>query len=164
MLQLLLLFIFALPLCTVSTPVDRPFELQRRSCPPFWYSFNGRCYKYVATTMTWADAELHCLSQRANLVSIRNQAENNFVKTLIRNFDHSEGLTWIGLSDVHKERRWLWSDGCPARYFFWAAGEPNNNQNVEHCVHSNFGPQKRWNDVRCSAVYPSVCATRVNCV
>uniref|UniRef100_A0A4W6EZU1 C-type lectin domain-containing protein n=1 Tax=Lates calcarifer TaxID=8187 RepID=A0A4W6EZU1_LATCA len=85
---------------------------KRGNCPMFWFSFNGRCYKYVSTRLTWADAELQCRSERANLVSIHSLQERNFVKDLIKNFDNAEGRTWIGLSDIHKENRWMWSDGC----------------------------------------------------
>uniref|UniRef100_A0A3P9BJ16 C-type lectin domain-containing protein n=1 Tax=Maylandia zebra TaxID=106582 RepID=A0A3P9BJ16_9CICH len=51
-----------------------------RSCPLFWYSFNRRCYKYVATHMSWADAELYCESQRANLVSIHSEEEEELAR------------------------------------------------------------------------------------
>ncbi|XP_034561087.1 lactose-binding lectin l-2-like [Notolabrus celidotus] len=156
--MLLLLFTSVLTLGAVSPSDDHVFRLQRGGCPMFWYNFNGRCYKYISTHMTWADAELHCLSQGANLVSIHSQAENDFVKTLIKNFDHAQGWTWIGLSDIHKEGRWMWSDGCLARFFFWGAGEPNNLGN-EDCVHTSH----RWNDCACSSRYPSVCASRKNC-
>uniref|UniRef100_A0A3B4ZP06 C-type lectin domain-containing protein n=1 Tax=Stegastes partitus TaxID=144197 RepID=A0A3B4ZP06_9TELE len=82
----------------------------RGSCPMFWYSFNGRCYKYLASPMSWADAQLHCMSLRANLVSIHSQQEQNFVNSLIRNFDPAVRFTWIGLNDIYKEGRWMWSD------------------------------------------------------
>uniref|UniRef100_A0A3B3IA13 C-type lectin domain-containing protein n=1 Tax=Oryzias latipes TaxID=8090 RepID=A0A3B3IA13_ORYLA len=74
--------------------------LLRGNCPMFWYSYGGRCYKYVATSMTWGDAELHCVSQNANLVSVHSLKEDNLVKMLIRNFDPAEAPTWIGLSDT----------------------------------------------------------------
>uniref|UniRef100_A0A8C6SG75 C-type lectin domain-containing protein n=1 Tax=Neogobius melanostomus TaxID=47308 RepID=A0A8C6SG75_9GOBI len=110
-------------------------------CPPFGYSFDGRCYKYVATDMTWADAELYCVSQRANLVSIHSLEENNFVKSLIQNFDHSEGHTYIGLSDLHKEGAWMWSDGSLVDFALWHPAQPDNTQAFEHCV-PNFKPLK----------------------
>ncbi|CAB1436206.1 unnamed protein product [Pleuronectes platessa] len=105
--MILLLLLFTLTLGAVS-PSDGPeVKLQRGNCPMFWYSFNNRCYKYVATQMTWADAELYCVSEGANLVSIHSLEEENFVKALIKNFDHAEGYTWIGLSDLHKEGSWM---------------------------------------------------------
>ncbi|CAG5891561.1 unnamed protein product [Menidia menidia] len=88
-------------------------------------------------------AELYCLSEGANLVSIHSQEESNFVKSLIKNFDPNEGYTWIGLSDLHYDGKWMWSDGSKAGYFIWSTGEPTNWQGMEHCVHTNYGPDPK---------------------
>ncbi|XP_073319720.1 lactose-binding lectin l-2-like [Pagrus major] len=161
--MLLFLFLFGLALGAVSSSDDHQVQLQRGGCPMFWYSFNGRCYKYVATQLTWADAELYCVSEGANLVSIHSLEEQNFVKSLIKNFDHSEGRTWVGLSDIHKEGRWMWSDGCAVDFVFWDAREPNNGGGNEDCVHNNYDEDLKWNDHQCSATYASVCASRITC-
>ncbi|XP_031698123.1 lactose-binding lectin l-2-like [Anarrhichthys ocellatus] len=120
-------------------------------------------YKYVATDLTWADAEIHCVGEGANLVSIHSLEEQNLVKFLIKNFDPAEGQTWIGLSDIHKEGAWLWSDGSSANFFFWHRGEPNNVEGRKHCVHTNFDPKLRWNDIPCSHKLHFVCASRTIC-
>ncbi len=156
-------FLFGLALGAESPAEEHPVRLQRGSCPLFWFGFNGRCYKYVATPLTWADAELSCVSQGGNLVSIHSVEEQNFIRTLIKNFDHSERPTWIGLSDIHKEGSWMWSDGCRVKFVYWAPGEPNNYRGNENCAHVNFAPYQKWNDVACSYSYPSVCASRIFC-
>ena len=161
--MLLFLFLFGLALGAESPSGDHEMKLQRGNCPMFWFSFNGRCYKYVATRKTWADAELHCVSEKANLVSIHSLEEHNFIKSLIKNFDHAEGFTWIGLSDTQKEGGWMWSDGCAVDFVFWNSGEPNNEKGNENCVHNNFGTDLKWNDRPCSLTYPSVCASRILC-
>ncbi|XP_060916099.1 lactose-binding lectin l-2-like [Labrus mixtus] len=158
----LFLFLFALALGAVSSSDPDQKRIQSRGCPLFWYNFNGRCYKYISTPTTWADAELYCLSLSANLVSIHSLEEQNFVKSLIRNYDHTEEWTWIGLTDIHKEGKWMWSDGCQAKYFFWRTGEPNNAHG-EDCVHTNFDTEQKWNDLSCSVLIPYVCASRINC-
>ncbi|CAK6969850.1 lactose-binding lectin l-2-like [Scomber scombrus] len=161
----LFLFLFGLALGTESPSSDRPLMLHRGNCPPFWFSFKGRCYKYVATRVTWADAELYCLSEKANLVSMHSLEEQNFVKSLIKNFDHTEGITWIGLNDVHKEGRWMWSNGCAVDFVFWNSKQPDNALGNEHCVHAKSYTENRlnWNDLQCSLTYPSVCASRILC-
>ncbi|XP_010733047.2 lactose-binding lectin l-2 [Larimichthys crocea] len=159
--MLLFLFMFGVTLGAVS-PLDE-VKLQRGSCPMFWFSFSGRCYKYISTCVTWADAELYCVSQKANLVSIHTLEEHHFVKELIRNSDHSERPTWIGLSDIHKEGKWMWSDGSAVDFVFWNTNEPNNNGGHENCVQNNYDTAQKWNDARCSDNLPSVCAYRITC-
>ncbi|CAK6949579.1 lactose-binding lectin l-2-like [Scomber scombrus] len=161
--MLLFLFLFGLALGAESPSSDHEMKLQRGNCPLFWFTFNNRCYKYVSTLMNWADAELYCVSEKANLVSIHSQEEQNFVKSLINNFDHAEGRTWIGLSDKQKEETWMWSDGCAVDFVFWYSGEPNNIGGNENCVHNNHEEDEKWNDVECTFTYPSVCASRMLC-
>ena len=43
-----LLLLLGLALGTVHTAPLAEMKLQRGNCPMFWYSFNERCYKYVA--------------------------------------------------------------------------------------------------------------------
>ena len=128
----------------------------------FWYSFNNHCYRYVSTMMAWADAEFHCLSHGANLVSIHSLEEENFVKMLIRNFDPAEGRTWIGLSDAQKNGRWFWSDGSKISFTDWAAGQPDNHGGLEHCGEINFAA-KKWNDWPCSLMCSFICKSRPVC-
>ncbi|XP_033980586.1 lactose-binding lectin l-2-like [Trematomus bernacchii] len=161
--MLAFLFLLGLALGAVS-PEELAEEPQQNSCPQFWSAFNCRCYKYISTHLAWADAELHCVSLGGNLVSIRSQEEENFVKTLIKSFDPAQGYTWNGLNDIHKEGRWMWSDGCAAKFVSWSSGQPTNYGGNEHCVHTNFGSVKKWNDEPCSATSPSVCASRITCV
>ncbi|KAM9340266.1 lactose-binding lectin l-2-like [Symphorus nematophorus] len=116
--MLLFLFLFGLALGAESEVQsdDPAVEVVRGSCPDFWSSFNNTCYKYISTHFTWADAELHCVSEGANLVSIHTMEERNFIKALIKNFDPADGHTWIGLSDVHKEGKWMCFNGRCYKY------------------------------------------------
>jgi len=155
----LFFFLLCLALGAVSPSAERELVLERNSCSLFWFSFNGRCYKYIATKMTWIDAELHCVSKGGNLVSIHSQEEQKFVQHLIKSFDPAEGFTWIGLTDCQKDGAWLWTDGTPFDFTFWNEGEPNNFGGSEACVHTNWSTDKKWNDAECSSEYSFVCAT-----
>uniref|UniRef100_A0A3Q0STL8 C-type lectin domain-containing protein n=1 Tax=Amphilophus citrinellus TaxID=61819 RepID=A0A3Q0STL8_AMPCI len=162
--MILLLFLFGLALGAESPSDDNKVKLQLgNGCPMFWWNYNDRCYKYVATHMTWADAEIYCLSEGANLVSVHSEDEHNFVKSLIQNFDHAGGLTWIGLSDKHKEGTWMWSDGCPLHFVNWSPTQPDNEGGNENCGHTNVVIDKKWNDYKCDIALPSVCATHTTC-
>uniref|UniRef100_A0A8C8DR28 C-type lectin domain-containing protein n=1 Tax=Oryzias sinensis TaxID=183150 RepID=A0A8C8DR28_9TELE len=124
--------------------VESSGTLLRGNCPMFWYSYGDRCYKYVATPMTWGNAELHCVSQNANLM-------------LIQNFDPAEAFTWIGLSDAQEEGGWLWSDGTKVDFQAWDPPQPDNWDGDENCGNTNFGINKEWNDFPCRHTYSFVC-------
>ena len=46
------------PLTQPST--DSDMKLERGSCPLYWYSYGTSCYRYVASKLMWAQAELSC--------------------------------------------------------------------------------------------------------
>ncbi|XP_018523590.1 lactose-binding lectin l-2-like [Lates calcarifer] len=158
--MMLLLFLFGLTLGAVSPSDEREVKLQRGNCPMFWFSFNGRCYKYFATRVGWSDAALQCLSQRASLVSIHSLEEQNFVNFLIKNFDHAEGPTWIGLSD-RIDKKWMWSDGAPLNFTLWNGEQPKPAG--EYCAYTNYGGDVKWKHQPCGYSYAYVCASRIDC-
>lgn len=126
----------------------------------FWYSFSGRCYKYVATQMNWADAELHCVSLKANLVSIHSPEENTFIQNMLQSYTLEQEYTWIGLSDLHKEGAWMWSDGSPVDFELWGRDQPDNAKALEDCVEYNWAGEPKWNDCWCSNTFPFICVAR----
>ena len=50
-------------------------------CPSGWTEWNRRCYKAVRQPLSWLEARKRCrrMADTADLVSIINQRENNFV-------------------------------------------------------------------------------------
>ncbi|KAJ8337036.1 hypothetical protein SKAU_G00382560 [Synaphobranchus kaupii] len=127
-------------------------------CPKEWEKHKGYCYQYVSQARSWIDAELHCLSLGGNLASQHSQ-EDHFFLLVLQMYSGAKGPFWIGLSDVHKEGAWLWSDGSRVDFTVWNFGEPNSSGGNEDCVHSNFGDGD-WNDSLCHRKYPFVCSLR----
>uniref|UniRef100_A0A3B3IE10 C-type lectin domain-containing protein n=1 Tax=Oryzias latipes TaxID=8090 RepID=A0A3B3IE10_ORYLA len=131
-----------------------------RSGGPTVVPCSGTAIGAVATPMTWGDAELHCVSQNANLVSVHRLEVDAFVTMLIRNFDHAEAPTWIGLSDAEKEGGWLWSDGSKVNFQTSVPEEPNNQNGNKNCVTTNCGTTKEWNGIPCTHF---LCSTDFGC-
>uniref|UniRef100_A0A096M7H6 C-type lectin domain-containing protein n=1 Tax=Poecilia formosa TaxID=48698 RepID=A0A096M7H6_POEFO len=157
------LFLFGLALAAEPPSDGQELKLVRGGCPLFWFSFEGRCYKYFGSRVTWGEAELQCVSEGANLVSIHSLNEHNFVNFLIKNFDPTRSQTWIGLTDMHKEGGWIWSDGSKYRFSLWSPGQPDNDSGNEHCGHTNYGSNFYWNERVCSNTFAFVCAARTVC-
>jgi hypothetical protein len=66
--------------------------------------------------------------------------------------------TWIGLTDKTHEGIWRWFDTKEhATFSDWAAGEPNNVNGAEDCVHFSIYWDYKWNDVPCSYKLTPLC-------
>ncbi|KAJ8272624.1 hypothetical protein GJAV_G00091430 [Gymnothorax javanicus] len=128
------------------------------SCPHGWVYNNKRCFKYFPIHRAWIDAEKHCVRLGGNLASERCLKDHHFLKRL----NHRRSFSfWIGLSDCQREGTWIWSDGTAVWFAKWNRGEPNNANHNEHCVLSNAGTQKDWNDVSCHLKLPFICVRRL---
>ena len=61
---------------------------------------------------------------------------------------------WIGLTDIFHDGTWVWDNlGRPLDFSYWARGEPNNWNGIQHCAAINLEwADGRWDDVGCEAV------------
>ncbi|KAJ8272623.1 hypothetical protein GJAV_G00091410 [Gymnothorax javanicus] len=98
---------------------------------------------YVCFFLCQAD----CISLSGNLASEHSEEDHKFLKALQRRNDQRVMPFWIGLSHRHQEGTWMWTDGSPVDYEKWIPGQPDNLDNNEHCVHSDYGYLRNWNDV-----------------
>jgi hypothetical protein len=106
---------------------------------------SGHLY-YAISPNTWTGAEAEAQSLGGHLVTINDEAENNWVWETFAPL--VGGPVWIGLSDVDQEGTFVWSSGEPATYFNWWCRsetdcEPNNANGAEHYVEMN---NYVWND------------------
>ncbi|XP_067436257.1 ladderlectin-like isoform X2 [Thunnus thynnus] len=126
-------------------------------CPSGWTGFSGRCFLYVQTPLSWADAEKNCLSRGGNLASVHNIDEYNIIQSMILRITHTYPVAWLGGSDAEQQGTWLWSDGSPFSFSYWAPGMPDHYGSA-YCLMMNYGDYKRFDDDACYHRYPSVCA------
>ncbi|XP_061111971.1 lactose-binding lectin l-2-like [Conger conger] len=115
-------------------------EDEENFCPPGWTPNDLRCFKYISEKKSWADPEMNCLLLGGKLASVCCEEDQKFQVELQKHSGTIEPF-WIGLSDVHKEGTWLWSDGTAVYYRNSASGEPSN-LNEEDCVVTAQRPKK----------------------
>ena len=104
--------------------------------------------RYVAiNSLGFNAAEVLAVQLGGHLVSIGDAAEQEFVHSNFGNLNGIDRRLWIGFTDFGTEGAWYWTDGSPAKYTNWNAGEPNNSGSVEHYAEL-LGSNGRWNDIQ----------------
>ncbi|KAM3912080.1 uncharacterized protein RB166_020562 [Leptodactylus fuscus] len=137
-------------------PLDSPLQenCQRRAvclfCSAGWHFFEMSCYLLSPQTRNWQESLHWCRKQRARLVVINSQEEQNFLKKTVKT------PSWIGLSDRDMEGQWQWVDGTPYNSTpkFWFRKQPDNLGNEDCAV---LVPGSMWSDDKCRKLYSSVC-------
>ena len=135
-----------------------------QGCPESWKKYGSSCYLFITPAlqirpMSWKDSRANCKRYGANLVSILDSSEVDFIH---QQTSATLGYFkfWIGLyrnkTTSDPKEGWVWSDGSnftnPQQ---WLPGEPNNRYN-EYCAEL-YSKSKRWNDNECFDLYFSIC-------
>ncbi|XP_051555718.1 C-type mannose receptor 2-like isoform X2 [Myxocyprinus asiaticus] len=124
-----------------------------KSLPFICYNGSSKGYIPVLQTMTWRDAQNYCRENHTDLVSVRNQTENQQIEK-IRNDKHIKDGVWIGLF----RDSWEWSDQSDSSFRNWRPNIPDNVGGNENCavvwVKSDRG---QWDDWKCDIKTQFVC-------
>lgn len=132
-------------------------------CDLGWIQHGYSCYQIVPsvdsgiTAVSWQAAEQSCQKQGAHLVVISSERERSYLQS---QFSQSTGQLWIGLNDVNEEGNYVWTDGSPLIYHFWAQGEPQDADHSENCIEMdpNVGENPgAWRDTYCNSHRGYIC-------
>ncbi len=108
------------------------------------FQYNGHTY-LLSTASTWTDAQTYAQSVGGNLVTINDQAEQDW---LVSTFGTSQML-WIGYTDLQTEGVFKWVNGETSTYTHWDTNQPDNHGGNESYVALN-APQTTagsWGDL-----------------
>ena len=104
-----------------------------------FFSYNGKLY-LLSNEGTWTQAQAQAVSLGGNLVTINDEAENQF---LVDTFGDTIEL-WIGFTDQAAEGQFKWVNGEAVTYTNFDGGQPNGDT-FQNYGTINFSPSK-WND------------------
>ncbi|XP_037399661.1 macrophage mannose receptor 1-like [Pygocentrus nattereri] len=105
-------------------------------------------YVFINETKNWHDAQSYCRERHTDLVSVRNQTENQLIFNLSK--INSNVHIWIGLFNDS----WQWSDQSDSSFRYWMSGPENYGQG-EMCA--AVFEQGYWNNVACNNKLPFFC-------
>ena len=107
--------------------VDRAYALEVSE-----WKFNPATTHYYAQVdgLTWVEAEAYAVRLGGHLVTINDQAEQDWLSATF-----TQESVGIGLNDLASEGTWVWTSGEPVTYTNWDPGEPNN------CIECAGGPE-----------------------
>ncbi|XP_049334382.1 macrophage mannose receptor 1 [Astyanax mexicanus] len=103
-------------------------------------------YHLITENKTWYEAQSYCRKNYTDLVSIRDQEQNEAVK--IAGMKSSD-FFWIGLL----RDDWEWADGGRSAYRNWDTIYPRTPSTPTNCTQLNNG---KWQNVYCSNSAPAV--------
>uniref|UniRef100_A0A8C3EMJ1 Uncharacterized protein n=1 Tax=Corvus moneduloides TaxID=1196302 RepID=A0A8C3EMJ1_CORMO len=94
-----------------------------------WIPFSGHCYYFEASKKrSWSQAHEECAQLGADLVSVGDYTEANFLSETIKIL-HGKSLNfWVGL----KKGEWVWTDKSAMDFVNWKVGEPSNHR-LKNC-------------------------------
>ena len=135
-----------------------------QGCPKDWKEYGNSCYLFVTIPfdyrpMTWKESRANCKQYGAELVSIHNSLEADFIRhQIIAISGQDSDDFWIGLyrsktTDDPKEG-WEWSDGSNfTNPLQWSLNEPGQNEECGVLISSDD-----WlHAADCSHYYSTIC-------
>ncbi|MBZ8180510.1 S8 family serine peptidase [Oscillatoria salina] len=104
---------------------------------------NGNRYFFTKANTTWHAAQTEAKKLEGNLVTIRNDAEQQFLREKV-----GKRSVWIGLTDAKKENEWRWVSGEPVDYTNFYPGQPDNAGGKEDWTEFHGQGSGKWNDTQ----------------
>ncbi|XP_023658327.2 lymphocyte antigen 75 isoform X2 [Paramormyrops kingsleyae] len=124
-------------ICHIPQAVVTPEHKSPVKCPhvsggPIWIPFRNNCYTLGVGSSRWYDTARTNVRQRckkldknAEILTIRDETENKFVKEQLLPFKDLAQSVWLGLFKDENDNRWKWYDGTNVQYSNWPNGRPD---------------------------------------
>ncbi|GMR51544.1 hypothetical protein PMAYCL1PPCAC_21741, partial [Pristionchus mayeri] len=115
---------------------------------------DGVCYQVGGTARDWKDAQMTCKKAGADLASIHNKQENDFVRRLATSRGVVDGLV-LGAT-AQQDGTFGWIDGSKMDYENYFPGFPKKNMGI--CIAMDVSETAgQWLNIDCAFKFPVAC-------
>merc|ERR1712213_56228 len=125
-------------------------------CHSGFVSFDGHCYGYFKTTMTFWDAQRACKKLHAYLAEPRTHGQNVLIKGLLYENGANNAYVWLGARDKDFGFAWETDDQGVASdgYTNWEHDHTGTTDSLNDCMALY---QTHWVEHICETKYTYIC-------